>query len=557
MQQTNKFNKDYVSLVDDYGRVVAFQCIFFASSGHGKGMAEEGLVEEWKRTTGGIVIILADPKDEAEFSFVNFEPIEKYHRNRIKSDGMTPQSYPVKLYHPFSFNIPKSYLPLINFYSFSLKSLDREDWAILSESKQDSATIRLLTRGCSELKKDEGLFNFLHNIEQMSEGKKKGKKLIEDPKNFYLKKPSGNAKSVVEISSLLSSFRQNYFLRKDSCNHKLNWEQILLDSESYHVFLSMWVGDLKIKEFCVLHLLSSAIKEIQRLSNKGLLKKPVLFVIPEIRRLCPARPEGYKEFLSEAIGDALNTIRSMGRGISFVGDSQDWSQTDERVRNSGESFFGKVGTKDKELICKALSYNKQKKEMLTDLSSPDKKCCFIRFEHEEDGIYRFFLPRHMHKEEKYNWIEMFQKNGAEMKIYDDLKKEMSEEYKFEENEIKEMVKKRIKQEDDEELSKLKKKEQDKPRPIPKKEFNEITPDMDRTFFKMWKIDKISLRDIENKLKSDPLVKIKPSIGTIRTHANDFKKKLEASGQNFGEFDYGKPIISNMIGEGIMPEEIEA
>lgn len=559
MQQLNKFNRDYISLCDDYGRTGAFQCGLYGISGHGKGMAEEGLIEEWKRTTGGVVIILADPKDEAEFSYVGFKPKERYHLNRLKMDGMSAKSYSVKLYHPYTFNIPKSYLPEINFYSFSIKDLNREDWAILSETKQDSATIRLLTRACSELKKNEGLFRFLHNIEQMSEGKKKGKNLVEDPKNFYLRKPSGNAKSVTEISSLISTFRNNYFLRKDVCPNKLNWEEILMDSDSYHVFLSMWLGDLKLKEFCVLHLLSSAIKEIQRLSNKGSFKKPVLFVIPEIRKLCPVRPEGYKEFLAEAVGDAINTIRSVGRGISLIYDSQNWSQTDERVRNAGETFFGKLGTKDKELLGKALSYNKNKKELIANLSEKDMKCCFLRFEHEVDGIFRFFLPRHMHKEENYNWIEMFKSHHEEMKIYDELKKYMNSEYNTEENEIKEMVKKRQKQHDEGEESK-KKREEEKESKKEKivKEVQKITPEIARIFFKMWKIDKISLRQIEIKLKDDPLIDIRASPGTIKKYANKFEVEFEKSGKNFGEFEYGKPKIDkSSIGEGIIPEEIDA
>lgn len=560
MQQTNKFNRDYISFCDDYGRVGAFQLGLFAVSGHGKGMGEEGMIEEWKRTTDGIVIILADPKDECEFGYVNFPPREKYHLNRLRMDGMTPSSYSVKLYHPFSFNIPKIYLPDINFYTFSLKDLDREDWSILSESKKDSATIRLLTRACDELKKDEGLFRFLHNIEQMSEGKKKDGKLVEDPKNFYLRKASGNAKSVVEISSLISTFKQNYFLKKDNCKNKLDWENILSDSDSYHVFLSMWLGDLKLKEFCVLHLLNSAIIEIQRLSNKGLLKKPILFVIPEIRKLCPDRPEGYKEFLSDAIGNAINTIRSVGRGISLIYDSQDWSQTDARVRNSGESFFGKIGTNDKNLLCKALSYRKEQKETLTSLSEKDMKCCFLRFEHEDDGVYRFFLPTHMHKEENYNWIEMFKKHGRKMMSYDSLVKEMREEYKSEELDIKSMIEKRRRVADDLQKEKDDKKEERKS----EKEMNDdskkqqinITPEMARRFFKMWKIDKRSLRDIERELKNDPLIIIKPSIGTIRKYAEDFRIKFEESGENFGQFEYGQSNINSMICEGVTLKELE-
>lgn len=559
MQQINKYNRDYLTLCDDYGKINNFQMGFFAGSGHGKGLAEEGFIEEWRKSTGGIVIVLADPKNECEFGYVNFPPIEKYHLNQLKRDGMSPKSYSVKLYHPFTFNVPKMYLPEIEFYSFSLKDLGREDWAILSESKQDSSTIKLLTRACGELGRNEGLFRFLHNIEKMSESKKKGKRIIEDPNNFYLKKPSGNAKSVSEISAMLSSFRNNYFLKRDSCDLKLDWEKILTDSENYHVFLSMFLGDLKLEEFVVLHLLSSGLKEIQRLSTKGVLKKPVLFVIPEIKKLCPVRPEGYKEFLTEAIGNAMDTVRSMGAGVSIIYDSQKWFETDERVR-TGETFIGKLDTKDKELLGKALSYNKEKKEMIAELSGKDMKCCFIRFEHEGDGIFRFFLPRHMHKEEGYNWVSMFKKHGRNMKSYNELIKLMRKEYSEEDNEIKKMIEKRRKKREEEEEQKKKEKEkkaEKKEKTENKEPQKKLRPEVERKLYHLYKIEKFgSYQKImdywnENKLFG---LEIK-SKNTVGSGVKNFEEKFLESGKNFGEFEYGKQDLSSMVGEGVSEEEI--
>ena len=143
MKQINKYDRDYLSLLDDYGKISNFQVGFYASSGHGKGLAEEGFIEEWRNSTGGVTIILADPKGVAEFSFANFPAKERYHLDELKHDGIEPSSHPVKLYHPFSFDIPKMYLPKIDFYTFSLKDLTREDWSILSETKSDLSLIHI------------------------------------------------------------------------------------------------------------------------------------------------------------------------------------------------------------------------------------------------------------------------------------------------------------------------------------------------------------------------------------------------------------------------------
>lgn len=548
MQQINKYDRDYLTFSDNYGRCPAFQIGLYGVSGHGKGMAEEGLIEEWKRTTDGIVIVLADPKDEAEFSFVNFPAKEKYHIQQLKKDGIETNSYPIKLYHPFTFNIPKMYLPNIDFYTFVLKDLNREDWAILSETKSDSATIRLLNRAGSELKKDEGIFMFMQNVKDMTSTKKSKKRKMGKAKNFYLEEPAGTAKSISEINALLYPFQNNYFLSNENCPIKLDYDKILLNPEPYHIFLSMWLGDLKLKEFCVLHLLNGFISAIQRLSNKQQLKKPVLFVIPEIRLLCPLRPEGYKEHLTEAIGDALNTVRSVGRGVSLIFDSQNWSGTDERIRNTGETFFGLLGSKDKEFVGK--QYNKENKDRISEIAN--YKCSFLRFEHESDGIYRFFLPSHMHKEENYNWIEMFKAYGREMKTYDSLKKQMKDISNKEQEDVKIMIQKIIDRESAEEEAKEKEKIEKKIEKEPKKiekQSQEITNEMAKKFYEMWKIEKKGLRQIEKELKDDPLIRIKPSIGTIRKYAIKYEKDKDKVPEING--------IKNMIGDGILPEELEA
>jgi len=539
MQQVNKYGRDYLTLLDDYGRTPSIQIGFYADTGHGKGMSEEGFIEEWKKTTNGVVIILADPKNEAEFSFANFEPKERYHLQELKKDGIEPSSHPVKLYHPFSFNIPKMLLPKINFYTFSFKDLNRQDWSILSETKSDSATIKLLNRASAELKREEGLFMFMQNVKKLTASNKGKKRKVGTSKDFYLVEPAGTAKSITEIKQLLYPFQNNYFLSKDNSNYKLDYEKILSDSDSYHVFLSMWLYDEKLQEFCVLHLLNSFILEIQKLSNKQKFKKPVLFVIPEIKKLCPVRAEGYKEHLANALGDALDTVRSVGRGVSIIYDSQTWSGIDEKIR-TGESLFGRLKTKDKELVCKALSYTRENKDRLKTLS--EIKCAFLRYEHEDDGIYRFFLPSHMHKEENDNWIETYKNNGREMLLYDSLKKEMRKEFDKENSEVKEMVKKAIEIEEKEKELKNERKEERKRESQkvknPIKE-TEITDEMAKKFYDKWKIQKMSLREIEREMKEDPLIKVKPSIGTIRKYAKKHEESLKIK-----ESDEG--ILSNMF-----------
>ena len=534
-------NKTYLGFKDDYGKIQPFQLGIFAVSGHGKGLSEEFIIEEWKKETGGIVIYIADPKNEAEGSFVQYLPTERYHTDRLKLDGLKPQVHSCKLYHPFSFNIPKGYLPDINFFTIPIKQMTREDWAILAESSWDSESIKLMLRVSDDLERNKGLYGFLHEIERLTEGKKSKKKAVSDSKNWYLSAGGGTSKSVTEIGNLLSSFRKNYFLRKDTCEYKLNWQEILSDSENYHVFLSMWLKDEKIKEFMVLSLLN------QIISNRKYAKKPILLVIPEVKALCPRNPQGYKFFLSHAISKALVTIRSMGKGMCSIFDSQNWSDTDDKIKGSATiTLFGKLNAKDREVVSKACSYGKSVKDNLRELV--DNQCSYLMYDKEDDGIFRCLMPRHMHKEPHYNWIEMYKNNfPGKMKKYDDLIKYMRDEFNKEEKEIKEIIEKKInKEKDDEERNAIAKEQRDKP----KEQTEEVkTEDKNKST-----IMKICWERKQEGL-SDRKIGVELNIhhSTVKKYVLKYQNKLDKEKETLNDSDN----IKSMIGDGIMSEEVES
>lgn len=98
------------------------QILIIAKSGGGKTLAGEGIVEEFHKA-GYLVLVIADPKDEFEYCYQMFEPKEKYHLEHLTRIGKTPSKKKVKIYHPFTFNIPNDYLPEMTLFTFSLKDL--------------------------------------------------------------------------------------------------------------------------------------------------------------------------------------------------------------------------------------------------------------------------------------------------------------------------------------------------------------------------------------------------------------------------------------------------
>ncbi|MBU0958164.1 MAG: hypothetical protein KKF56_05135 [Nanoarchaeota archaeon] len=416
--------------------------ILVHNSGWGKGLASESIAEELHKL-GYIVLVIADPKIELEWGYSMFPADELYHTNELKKQGKIPEGKKVKLYHPFTFSIPNGFLPDMNFFTFSLKDLGRKEWGMLAETSWDTDTVKLLVNTSQNIGKEDGIFGLLHHVQDAVRGKKDKKDIHPDWNNFGLSVKSGTAKSVTEISNYLKPFKRDFFLTKDSCRLKLDWGKILTDPSHYHVFVTNWIEDDKLKEFVVLSLFSQIVK------HKNLAKRPLCIIIPEVRKLVPFKPQGYKMFLSEAIKENLSTMRSMGRGMSSILDSQVFSDIDEDVSDSATvTLIGELGgARDVEKLSKARNYKRDIREQLSNMEYQNSFLISAGKDIKEDlGAIRLWFPSHMHCEPHYNFFEMYKKYFSEKMVrYTDLISEMKEMYKAEELKFKEKLKRKEKQ----------------------------------------------------------------------------------------------------------------
>jgi len=432
----------FVSLKDEYGKVINEQILVVAKSGYGKGLVLEQFAERF-HALGYIVLAVSDPKHEVEFGYQMFEPEERYHLNHLASIGKLPGKQKVKLYHPFTFSIPTNrLLPDMNIFTIPIKSLGRKEWGLISEVSGENETISVLLKASADISNEDGIYSFLHTAQDSIKGKSTERKRKADPKNFYLEATSGTFKELTRISNYLRPFKNNFFLSKQSSSLNLNWKEILNDQESYHVFVSNFIGkkDEKLTDFIVLYLLESILK------HKEYLKRPVVIVIPEISILCPFKPEGHKRFLAESVKDTLKVLRSSGRGMSSLLDSQVWNDIDEDVKGSStQTLLGEFGNaKDIENISKSFLY---KREIREQLRKSDTKNSYLIKGYEDDGGYKFFFPKSMHGEPHYNFEEMYRKHyQSKLKSYKVLVDKMRENLKSEELKIKEKIKNKEKKE---------------------------------------------------------------------------------------------------------------
>lgn len=441
-----------ILITDEYGRARTQQIGIYAGSGYGKSLNEEGLAEAYY-DAGFIVIYLGDGmKGEEEGAYAMFEPEARYHLDLLKKEGKKARKVPVKLYHPFTFNIPNILLPDYNFFTLPIKDLGRSDYSMLAETQSDSDTIRILQQASTNLPKDAGIYQLLHDIQFLIKGKKKNDSISSTSNNFYLNVTAGTAKSMQDIANLFQPFRNDYFLVSENCPLNLDLQKILSDNQSIHFFSTRFFNDPKMKEFVILAILNKI------LEYKDYAKHPVCIIIPEIRKLCPDRAIGYQKFLSEAIKEALSTMRSQGKGgFSSILSSQSWNDTDQGIRDSHSvTILGKLNLNDIDKISKVMGYNKERRGELAD---PPGVNSWLIVGKEGLDWWHFFLPSWCHAEPEYQFDNMFKKHYSEKmkrptEIIEFMKNQMNdEEEKF-------MLKAKREEEKERELIEQKKRERE-------------------------------------------------------------------------------------------------
>lgn len=440
-------DNNYISPMSNYGgrKVLRNSHILLCGkSGFGKSLSAESLAEEYFNE-GYVVIFLHDPKSNLEAGMCMFEPKEGYHLDQLEKVGKEPRKMPTKIYHPFTFSIPKNIkLPDINFFTFDIKDMDRADYSILLEAHSQNDAVSLLIQGTEGLKKEDGIYELVHYLKHKIKRVEKayGDKKITQPdwEGFGLDVAyAGTVKDIGEINSMFLPFKRDYFLTSSDCELNLNVQDILNDNKHYHVFTTSFIKDQKMRDFVTFHLFNLFMKYRQ------LTKYPVCFVIEEVRFLVPQRSEGYKIFLANALRDKLTSIRNIGQGgNSTICTSQVLTDIDDSVANSfTETFIGNLGgVKDILNTSKALKYGKDTVEQIMSLP----ECTYLWKDNEGWGPFTALLPSHAHKEEHYDFFSMYKKYYPEqMKSYHNLYEEMTHRLKNEEMMRKDIVSKEMKE----------------------------------------------------------------------------------------------------------------
>jgi len=214
------------------------------------------------------------------------------------------------------------------------------------------------------------------------------------------------------LGGYFSPFIEDYFLTTEESPINLDVDEIFKDQEHYHCLVTNFIKDKKISSFAILSFLKKIMDNIQR------CKYPIVLLLEEVVFLCPDKPQGYQQYLSEYILNVLLTARATGKGFSCIATAQFLNQVDKDLREAfNDIYFGRLGS-DADLgkLNKELRIPRDVTEEL--ISLPMGR--FLRKSdfHTNAQRIRFGYPSGCHAEPHTNFEEIYHKfNKIDSKTY--------------------------------------------------------------------------------------------------------------------------------------------
>lgn len=414
------FNENFIKLLMTGNQ----QILAIACAGSGKSILSEGINEE-KHDMGYEIINPFDPKEEFELAFAQFPPHAYYHLKELKKMGKEPSQKKVKIYHPFTFHLPKNFeVPPMEIFTLPIADFGRDEVAFITESEGDSEVVRDLLNGINLLGSNDGLWDLLRLIEKRIKGTKRtiaGKEMIipDFSTSFTKSGTTGTQKTVSDIRSYFNPFlyeRKGGVIDGDYCiapkDFKLNLDikKILKDQEHYHVFSTRWIRDEKVKYFVAFRILNMIY------DNLDYAKHPIVLDLPEIGSLVPyIYDKLYKKFMALSLSPKLAKIRSKGRGVTSIMGSQVWTDINREVRSKATvTMFGKQESiEDIGRIKKDLNYGK---DIVDELSMLKAGRFIVKGYERRTGSFKVLMPSHMHKEENTRFFDVYRRHFPELMV---------------------------------------------------------------------------------------------------------------------------------------------
>lgn len=399
------------------------------TTGSGKSTFLESLVYEFWKKNYTVVFITEKVGFEFESAFAMFPVEAQYHldilNNEMKLKPFSKEKCKnlVKLYHPFTFNIPKDKLPPINFFTFSLKNLKESSLISILyggiDAGADTMAIRNSLSLLNGLKETDDMSDFILKSQESINNDKDDELSYDPDKSLLPIKMAGDSKTLNKIHDGIFPFRKDYMLQPHKFKYNINMIKLLKDNRHFHVFSTKWIKESRLKFFTYVTLL----EEIRNAIASDKVNNQILVVYEEIKFLLPVTTEiSYEKELAKIIGKINTSLRMAG---SILSTTQDYYRTNKDFRTGcNEQFLFKLSQEDMQTFQRGALLKQSQIDILGSLNRGQ----YISL----NDFRKFKLTKHLsnvppyaHTEQGEKFIDKFNKVYPEdLKDYSELKLEM-------------------------------------------------------------------------------------------------------------------------------------
>lgn len=323
----------------------------------------------WKLEKRTTIFLTEKRGDIYANAFAMFKPDAGWQLRDMGLLRMEEDTVPIKLWHPFTFNIPyKQKIPLINFYTHNIKDLTEESLSIILSSTPDNKIVQICNEIKNSLKKDDNILNLLWRLSL--ESSHKDIKIKEDRIRLPIKTETSKKKYAVTAERMFEPiYTKHNFLQQESHPNNIDWVEVLNDNKQWHFFSKQWLEPDK--RMVYLDLLMN-LEAIDKALDSGKVKKPVTLVLEEIKALLPNFEQTiYQKALSQKLVDMFQRLRTKAFIIVTM---QSIFDTDLRLINTigaggGGIMLFKTPINDLKRLIKDFSFSADDQNLLYSLRS--------------------------------------------------------------------------------------------------------------------------------------------------------------------------------------------
>lgn len=411
------------------------QNIIISKAGHGKTSNLEFIIYQALKN-GFVVIIVGDIKGLLELAYGIFptELMGKIQSKALKYEKQNPIPSKIKLFHPFSFDIPSHKIPQRRIFTMPLSWMDESIIRFKLENQEDIVTKELLLNTLSNRKSNEGIVDVLNNFEKDTIRRTRkttsSQEIKEpDPNNWaLLSVASGNQTNVDTIGRIFKTHYTNLWWMQDNFKYNLDIENELFKNQEEIKFIDThYIKKKKDKTEIILTITNQIVEKSDKCNHK------IMLVYDEVRGLIPAGyRKGYIHVVADEFSKHLN-INFRNRNISSWMTSQSLSGISKSLLRN--NVFTKVilgaidGQTDLDNLKQIYGFNSEKIINITQLE-------YMRFiifglkdlsvSDQLDDPFVSPLPPFVHKEPFHRSFDYYFKKYFPDKLesYESIKKEM-------------------------------------------------------------------------------------------------------------------------------------